>query len=160
MSDGSTSYVYDDDGLPIEQIDAGGATLYYQHDQLGSTRLLTNAAGAVAATFVYDAYGNLTTRTGSAGTPLRWAGQYQDADTGLYYLRARYYDPGTGQFLTRDPIASITQEPYAYVGGNPLNIADLAGLGCGWNPVCYVSEGRASAWNTAGSVGARCGTRR
>ena len=153
LNDGTTSYVYDDLGLPIEQIDASGTVLYYQHDQLGSTRLLTNAAGAVAATFAYDAFGNLKNKTGTAATPLRWGGQYQDADTGLYYLRARYYDPATGQFLTRDPIASITQEPYAYVGGNPLNVGDLTGLGCGWNPVCYVSEGASAAWNGAGSIG-------
>jgi RHS repeat-associated protein len=153
LTDGSTSYLYDDLGLPLEQVDSSGAVLYYQHDQLGSTRLLTNAAGAVAATFAYDAYGNLARKTGTADTPLRWAGQYQDADTGLYYLRARYYDPATGQFLTRDPIASITQEPYAYVGGNPLNIADLTGLGCGWNPVCYVSQGASAAWNGVSSVG-------
>jgi RHS repeat-associated protein len=153
LGDGTTSYVYDDLGLPVEQIDASGVVLYYQHDQIGSTRVLTNAAGTVVATFAYDVYGNLTTKTGSADTRLRWAGQYQDADTGLYYLRARYLDPATGQFLTRDPIASITQEPYAYVGGNPLNVGDLDGLGCGWNPVCYVSEGASAAWDGASSVG-------
>jgi YD repeat-containing protein len=50
----------------------------------GSTRLLTNSTGATVGTFVYDAYGNLTTKTETANTPLRWNGQCQDADTGLY----------------------------------------------------------------------------
>lgn len=44
------------------------------------------------------------------------------------YLRARYYDPSTAQFLTRDPIVAVTRSPYAYVAGNPLNRTDPSGL--------------------------------
>lgn len=128
LTDGSTSYLYDDAGMPVEQIDAAGTTLYYSHDQYGSTRLLTNQAGAVSATFTYDPYGSTTSHTGAADTPLRWNGQYQDPDTGLYYLRARYYDPTVGGFLTRDPLAAMTQAPYGYAGNNPLNGADPLGL--------------------------------
>ncbi|HEU5371377.1 MAG TPA: RHS repeat-associated core domain-containing protein [Gaiellaceae bacterium] len=138
LSDGSTSYLYDDTGSPIEQLDSSGTPLYYQHDQLGSTRLLTDQNGTSAATYVYDAYGNLSSHTGAADTPLRWNGQYQDGSSGLYYLRARYYDPATGQFISRDPISPITKAPYAYVGGDPLNTLDVDGLCCGWltdNPV-------------------------
>jgi RHS repeat-associated protein len=141
LTNGTTSYIYDNLGLPVEQIDAKGAPLYYQHDQLGSTRLLTDQSGNTVATYTYDAYGNETSHTGGADTPLRWAGQYQDASTGFYYLRARYYDPQTGQFVTRDPLAPVTQAPYAYAGSNPLNLLDLTGLGCGWNPFCYIDEG-------------------
>ena len=147
LTDGSTSYLYDDSGIPIEQIDAAGTPLYYQHDQLGSTRLLTDQGGSVVATYSYDPYGNLTGHTGTADTPLRWAGQYQDANTGLYYLHARYYDPLTAQFLTRDPIAPITQAPYAYVGGNPLTFVDVTGLDCGWNPFCYGGEVIGWVWD-------------
>jgi RHS repeat-associated protein len=128
LTDGSLNYIYDDAGNPLEQVDAAGVVLYYQHDQYGSTRLLTNATGAIEATFTYDPYGNLTGRTGTADTPLRWNGQYQDADTGLYYLRARYYDPSTAQFLTRDPIEALTLQAYSYGGGNPLNMVDPTGL--------------------------------
>jgi RHS repeat-associated protein len=133
LTDGSTNYVYDDQGLPIEQIDSGGTPLYYHHDQLGSTRLLTSSGGSVVATYTYDAYGRLTSHTGSSDTPLRFAGQYQDA-SGLYYFRARYYDPATGQFLTRDPLAAFTQQPYGYTSGNPLNWIDPGGLSCNKNP--------------------------
>lgn len=132
LTDGTTSYLYDDAGTPIEQVDPAGVALYYGHDQYGSTRLLTDAAGAVAATFTYDPYGNLTAHTGTADTPLRWNGQYQDADTGLYYLRARYYDPVTAQFLTRDPLTAFTLAAYAFGGGNPLNMFDPLGL-WDWN---------------------------
>ena len=58
----------------------------------------------------------------------RFAGEYTDAETGFVYLRARYYDPATGQFLSRDPIEAITRSPYAYVHGNPLNYTDPLGL--------------------------------
>ena len=59
--------------------------------------MLSNASGAVVSTFTYDAYGKLTASTGSVTTPLGYAGEYTDAETGFIYLRARYYDPATGQ---------------------------------------------------------------
>jgi RHS repeat-associated protein len=59
-----------------------------------------------------------------------YAGQWHDTETGFIYLRARYYDPTTGQFLTRDPITPITRSPYGYVYGNPLNATDPTGLYC------------------------------
>ena len=60
-----------------------------------------------------------------------YAGQYRDAESGLYYLRARYYHPSTTQFLSRDPLASMTGEPYGYANDNPLNGSDASGLmGC------------------------------
>jgi RHS repeat-associated protein len=133
LTDGAISYIYDDNGNPLEQIDAVGVALYYQHDQYGSTRLLTNAAGAIAASYTYNAYGTLTTHTGTADTPLRWNGQYQDTDTGLYYLRARYYNPVTTQFLTPDPLVALTAVAYVFGGSNPLNNVDPRGLDF-WNP--------------------------
>lgn len=128
LTDGTTNYLYDDVGNPIEQIDSTGAALYYQHDQYGSTRILTDQTGSAAASYTYDANGNLTTKTGTADTPLRWNGQTQDTDTGLYYLRARYYDPATTQFLSVDPLAAITQAIYTYASNNPLNLLDPLGL--------------------------------
>jgi RHS repeat-associated protein len=59
-----------------------------------------------------------------------------DAESGLIYLRARYYDPATGQFLSRDPLVAMTGEAYGYAGDNPLNGTDPSGLFCllGKNP--------------------------
>jgi RHS repeat-associated protein len=56
-------------------------------------------------------------------------GQYTSTDTGLIYLRNRVYDPSTAQFLTVDPLASVTHEPYVYAGDNPLTYKDRSGLG-------------------------------
>ncbi|GAC1541210.1 MAG: hypothetical protein NVS3B12_28620 [Acidimicrobiales bacterium] len=56
------------------------------------------------------------------------SGQYTDAETGLIYLRARYYDPATAQFLSRDPLTAMTGAPYSYAADNPLNNTDPTGL--------------------------------
>ena len=127
-SSNTTSYIYGPDGLPIEQITPGGAVLYYSHDQLGSTRLITDTSAVTKATYTYDPYGNITSSSVSVPNPLQYDGQYTDAETGLIYLRNRYYDPTTAQFLTQDPAISTSSSPYAYVAGNPLNATDLAGL--------------------------------
>jgi RHS repeat-associated protein len=127
LADGTTSYVYGPGGLPLEQVTASG-TLYYHQDQLDSTRALTNASGSVVATYSYDPYGNFTGSTGTVTNPFGYAGQYTDAETGFQHLRARYYDPATAQFLSRDPLATVTWDAYGYVGRNPLNLVDPAGL--------------------------------
>ena len=127
IEDGSTAYITGPDDLPIEQIAADGTVRYFSHDQLGSTTALTDSAGSTVAAYSYDAYGN-TTATGTVTNPFQYAGQYTDAETGLQYLRARYYDASTGQMLSRDPIFETTREPYAYANGNPLNIVDPTGL--------------------------------
>lgn len=72
--------------------------------------------------------GNTTSHTGTATTPLLYGGQYQDVETGFYYLRSRYYDPATGQFLTVDPAVAATQAPYFYSSDSPLNSTDPTGL--------------------------------
>jgi RHS repeat-associated protein len=75
-------------------------------------------------------------------------GQYASGDTGLIYLRARTYDPGSAQFTTEDPISPVTRAPYGYVADNPLTYTDPAGL-CSINPFSSsncLSEG-------AGAVG-------
>lgn len=127
LSDGTNRYVYGVDGQPLEQIDGSGKVTYLHHDAIGSTRMLTEARGAATATFSYAAYGALTGSTGTQTTPLGFAGEYTDAESGLQYLRARSYDPATGQFLSRDPLTSVTGQPYGYASGSPLAYADPSG---------------------------------
>ena len=127
LKDGSTSYVTGPGGLPLEQVTSSNTVYYYSQDQLGSTRLTTDALGAVADTYTFDAYGNVTASTGAVSNPLKFGGQYQDSETGFYYLRNRYYDPSTGQFVSRDPLAGTSTEPYSYVSDRPLNMTDASG---------------------------------
>lgn len=127
LAAGSNSFVYGPDGTSIEQIASGGTATYLLHDQHGSTTLLTDSTGAVTGSYTYTPYGATTSHTG-ATTALRYDGQYQDNETGLYYLQARYYDPATAQFLTRDPLEDETGQPYSYAGDDPIDYEDPSGL--------------------------------
>ncbi len=122
---GSMYYVYGPGGRAIEQV-TGSTPGYLLADQSGSTRLITNSAGAVTGTYTYGPYGTVTGHTGAA-TALGYDGQYTDAESGLQYLRSRYYDPATGQFLTPDPLTPLTGQRYGYAAGNPVNVSDPAG---------------------------------
>jgi RHS repeat-associated protein len=125
---GSTYYIYGPSGQPIEQI-TGSTPIYLLADQQGSTRLLTNDTGNVVGTYSYDPWGNFTSHTGIATTNVQYDGQYTDPESRFLYLRARYYDPGTGQFLTQDPVEATTREPYGYAIDNPVNADDPTGMG-------------------------------
>ena len=129
LADDNVSYLYGPGGLPIAHIDSEEAPTYYHHDQLGSTRILSDAAGESIAAFSYQPYGALEASSGAGETPFGYAGQYTAAESGLQYLRARFYDPATAQFVTEDPLAAITGEPYGYGAGNPLSYVDRTGLG-------------------------------
>jgi RHS repeat-associated protein len=121
-------FVYGPGGLPIEQITSGVAT-YLHHDQLGSTRILTNSSGETVGTYRYGPNGAVWKVTGTKTTQLGFAGQYRmSAQKQLIYLRARTYDPVTAQFLSPDPLAAVSGETYAYAAANPVNLTDPSGL--------------------------------
>ena len=126
LADGSSNYIYGPTGQAIEQI-TGGTITYLSADQQGSTRLLTDTTGAVVGAYTYDPYGNVTSHTGSATANLQYDGQYTDAESGYQYLRARYYDPATAQFVSSDPLSGLTRSTYQYVANDPLNRADPSG---------------------------------
>jgi RHS repeat-associated protein len=126
LADNADYYVYGPGGLPIEKI-SGTEVTYLHRDQQGSTRLLTNSAGTTVGNYTYDPYGKTIGHTGSVTSALQYNGQYTDDETGYQYLRARYYDPTTGQFLTVDPAYDLTTSRYSYATGNPLNISDPSG---------------------------------
>lgn len=125
-SGATVDYIYGPGGLPLEQI-MGATTLWYHHDQLGSTRAITDAGGATKATYQYDPYGNTIASTGSVVNPFAYGGQYKDGESGLYYLRARYYDTSTAQFLTVDAMLATTLSPYGYASDSPVNGGDPSG---------------------------------
>ena len=83
-----------------------GTISYYEQDGIGSVSSLTNSTGTTAATYGYDTFGNLSASTGSLANSLRYAGREFDSESGLYYYRARFYDPLNGRFLSEDPIRS------------------------------------------------------
>jgi RHS repeat-associated protein len=95
-----------------------------------STRQLTDADGSITDTYACDAFGNLLTHTGTTPNNYLYAGQQFDPRLGAYYLRARYYAPSIGRFLTTDPLPGSRLNPkslqrYTYAANDPVN---------GWDP--------------------------
>ncbi len=114
------------------QYDAAGnaSSATYHHDTVGSVTGLSGHAGAVTQTLTYGPFGAVQGQTGHSPNRLRYTGREQDADTGLYYYRARYYDPQDGRFLSEDPLGFAAGDVnfYVYVGNNPVNANDPSGL--------------------------------
>jgi len=109
-------------------------TSFYGYDGFGSVRQLTNLSGTITDTYNYDAFGNLLSSPGPTPNNYLYRGEQYDPDLGLYYLRARYYNPQTGRFLSRDPEDGNAKDPqslhkYLYAGGDPVNRIDPHGRG-------------------------------
>ena len=107
-----------------------GSTFFYHQDGLGSVTDLTDSSGATAKSYSYDAYGTIVDQTGTVEQPYTYTGREFDSESGLYYYRARYYDPQTGIFSQKDPIGFEVGDIhfYSYVAGNPTNFVDPHGL--------------------------------
>nr|WP_239480299.1 RHS repeat-associated core domain-containing protein [Parashewanella hymeniacidonis] len=102
---------------------------YFHNDQIGTPFKLTDSSGFVAWDVRFDAFGNaLLSNQNSIENPLRFPGQYFDAETGLHYNWRRYYDPEIGRYITADPI-DLAGGPnlYTYVDGNPISRIDPNG---------------------------------
>ena len=110
--------------------------LYYVHnDPLGTPQALTDESGTVVWTAQYDPFGKATVDENPDGDVnavtlnVRFPGQHYDQETGLHYNYFRYYDPGTGRYLTSDPIGlDGGLNTYSYVFQNPIRSIDTDGL--------------------------------
>ena len=105
---------------------------FYGYDAHGSVRFLSNASGSVSDTYQFDAFGNAITGTGSTPNDYLYSGEQFDKTTGLYQLRARWYQPATGRFYTRDSLDGVpcfpdSFSPYMYTSGDPVNMIDPTG---------------------------------
>ena len=113
---------------------------YFHRDRLGNITEITDFEGTVVQSYVYDAFGKVTiydkdgneitpSSSNYLETPYAFTGRELDAETGLYFYRARYYDPGTGRFLSEDPIGVNGGDAnfYRYVRNNSLNFTDPEG---------------------------------
>ena len=92
---------------------------------------MTNEAGSVTDTLVFDAFGNETTKSGTTDNSYGFKGEEKD-ETGLYYLRARYMDPVTGTFTSMDTYGGSLTDPmslhkYLFANANPVMNSDPSG---------------------------------
>jgi RHS repeat-associated protein len=134
LSDGTNDYLYGNGRI----LQANGTdTQYFLGDALGSVRQLTDAGGVVSLAKGYDPFGNANWSAGAAQTPYGYTAEQTDAN-GLVYLRARYYAPEAGRFVSKDVWQGDYSQPLSlnrwnYVEGNPINRIDPSGY-CYTNP--------------------------
>ena len=123
------SYTYGHDLLSQKR---GLENRYFHYDRLGSTKGLTDENQTVTDAYNYEAFGNLLQVAGTTPNHYRFTGEQHEPQTGLIYLRARYYDPATGRFITQDTWQGqrgkpITLHKYLYANGNPVVFIDPTG---------------------------------
>ncbi|HEX3745808.1 MAG TPA: RHS repeat-associated core domain-containing protein [Bryobacteraceae bacterium] len=107
---------------------------FYQFDGVGSTSDVTDGTDSLKASYAYDPWGKLLNPIDALGTKdkFKFTGEALDPQTGLYYLRARFYDPTVGRFISRDRLSGVARIPatanrYSYALNNPLALTDRSG---------------------------------
>jgi RHS repeat-associated protein len=146
-----TRYIYDAAGNLLAEADTSGITRYYIHgagllamvtsggtpycyhfDATGHTIALTDAGKTVVNKYAYTPFGVLAGEEEAVEQPFKFVGQFgvMTEDNGWYYMRARYYDPEMGRFISEDPLGFGGGDVnlYAYVSNNPINQVDPFGL--------------------------------
>jgi RHS repeat-associated protein len=116
--------------LAVHHVTEGEA--FYLFDALGSPVDLVKADASIAVRYHYDAWGELTGTSGQCSNPFQFTGYQRDPATGLYYAKARFYDPEVGRFLTQDPVTGEITRPqslnlFAYAYDNPTVYTDPDG---------------------------------
>ena len=139
-------FFYDESGAPYgfsykSSSTAAPAMYYYVTNLQGDVTNVLDASGNTVASYTYNAWGKVLTSSGSMASinPIRYRGYYFDTETGLYYLKSRYYDPQLARFVNADRILDNryvnTLNLFAYCGNNPVNNEDpngqLFGTICG-----------------------------
>ncbi len=143
-------YLYEADKIILEVDEAGnqkarnvygtnlilrtvdGETYYYLYNGHADVTALITREGTIAATYYYDAFGNILESTGEVNNNIRYSGYQYEEETGLYYVNARMYDPKTARFLQEDTYTGDPNDPlslnlYTYCANNPLIYLDPTG---------------------------------
>ena len=115
-----------------------GRLLYYVTAQPGHVVALVDRNNQIANSYEYTPFGVVLSASEQVAQPFRFGARELDSETGLYYNRARYYDPALGRFISEDPIGlagGVNQ--YAYAGNDPVNNTDPTGLEC-WSILQHI----------------------
>ncbi len=151
-----TRYIYDPRGNLVADVDSNGVThkyIYgkgllavatssgrycYHFDVTGNTVALTDMTQAIVNSYAYEPFGQILSQQETVAQPFKYVGQYgvMAEPNGLYYMRARYYDPSVGRFISEDPIgfAGGDVNLFAYARNNPVKWVDPLGLYIGQYP--------------------------
>ncbi len=127
LDDGTSTYLYGNGRISQR----GTSTEYFLGDALGSVRQLTNEEAEITLTKAYEPYGEEAWSYGEGQSAFAYTGEATDAN-GLVYLRARFYNPLDGRFISRDTWEGDVNSPMSlnrwnYVEGNPVNLNDPSG---------------------------------
>ena len=141
----TVAYTIDPGGHLISQR-RSGATSYHLYDLLGSTRKFLDSGQTVTDSYSYYAFGEVRTYSGSTPNPFRFVGQfgyYDDPSTDFQYLRARYYTPAWGRFVSVDPVRqlggnTLLLPAYAYAASHPTVAVDPSGRAAWCSPVIAI----------------------
>jgi len=106
----------------------GSSSGYYLNDEQGSIRYLTGSDGSIRNHYRYSAFGESITAEETVPNRLKYNAQMADELTGLYYLRARYYNASLGRFTQEDVIYNDGLNLYAYCNSNPVMYSDPSGF--------------------------------
>jgi RHS repeat-associated protein len=135
-----------------------GSDNFYHYDGQLSTRQLTDASAQVTDKYTYDAFGLLLNRSGSTENDYLYTGEQYDPNVGFYYLRARYYNPANGRFLTMDTWPGMRFEPlslhkYLYCESGPVGKWDPSGFAYTLRGLAATIYGRAIIGSALGGFG-------
>jgi len=134
-------YVYDGAGL-VAKVTPGDEYYFYHYDGLGSTVAITDSTAQIVNSYCYSPYG-LVGAQETIPNSFTYVGRFgvMADGNGLYFMRARYYDPEVGRFINKDPIGYAGgMNLYGYVGGNPVNWTDP------WGLEVWVAVRKSDAW--------------
>jgi len=165
MNDEDTLQAFYTQGPMLLAMRRGGASYFYHDDALGSTSAISDSDETATSTYKYYAFGDLRTSTGTLTNPFKFVGglgYYDDPDSGLMLLRARYCWAGVGRFTTPDPVLRETDDPdgpimawvgnaYVYAHDEPAQTSDPTGL-WEWKPI-HLRMTYRLARNTSSRVG-------
>ena len=143
LTKGSASYTWTqtywyryDSGANLVSVTIGGEICFYVRNAQNDVIALIDGEGNTVVEYTYDSWGKVLGITGSLAdtvgvqNPFRYRGYYYDSETGMYYLKSRYYDPGIRRFLCADTQVNdsiLGTNLYAYCENEPIGMLDLDG---------------------------------
>ena len=151
----TTYFIRDPTGNVIGE-KVGSTYYYFLENDIGSVTAVISGTGTVEDRFSYDPYGNLTKSTGSLYDPIRFAGGYYEATSGLTKFGTRYYDPKTGRWTQENPVGGSIRDPstlngYDYAVDDPVSRHDPTGLSATYGMACLTGAAFGAAISIYGA---------